>query len=163
MLREKAIENAAQVEAAYGAVLGKIVLSLLISLADIILDDDEWSGISLDKGKQKEEEYEDEEILATVTVVEDFDPDTIIHGPTPAALAVPSQPSTTKTKMARKRDLETSKKKFKEKKVRYQTKGDRNIERTKQRKRRSEKAELAGGKASRKRGPSDPKKRGSKR
>jgi len=48
-------------------------------------EDEEWTGISDSpengKGVQKEEEYEDEEMLATVTVVEDFDPDSFILGP----------------------------------------------------------------------------------
>lgn len=121
--------------------------------------EDQWNGISAEaKGKQKEEEYEDEEITATVTVVEDFDPDTFIHGPRitndpvnvqppPAdTLSSTPKPSTTRDK--------TMPKKIRPKKVRYQTKGERMVERTKQRARRTEKAELAGGKASRKKGTS---------
>lgn len=105
-----------------------------------------------------EEEYEDEDMLATVTVVEDFDPDTFIHGPrlksdptSSASSAPPPVPS--------KQKSERPKRKPKPKKVRYETKDDRKVERTKQRARRTEKAELAGGKAARKKGPG--KKRGS--
>ncbi|KAG5648532.1 hypothetical protein DXG03_003143 [Asterophora parasitica] len=159
MLRERAVENAEQVESAYHALIG------------VPNDDaeDEWSGISSEaKGKQKEEEFEDEEITATVTVVEDFDPDTFIHGPRitndsrikhqppPADPGLPPQSSSTA------RDKPAPKKKTATKKVRYQTKGERMVERTKQRARRTEKAELAGGKASRKKGSSK-RKGGSKR
>jgi ribosomal RNA-processing protein 17 len=109
--------------------------------------EDEWSGIET-KGKQMEEEYQDEEILATVTVVEDFDPDSIIHGPPPCA-SHESRPTVTTTKLAR--DNTPSKKPPKGKnKVKYETKAERRVEQRKQRARRTEKAELAGGKASRK-------------
>ncbi|KAF5380377.1 hypothetical protein D9615_004506 [Tricholomella constricta] len=150
MLRERALENAAQVESAYHALLG------------VPEDDaeDEWTGLSSEaKGKQKDEEYEDEEITATVTVVEDFDPDTFIHGPhiTNDSAKHQSPPVDTQTSTMKSRtphDKTVLKKKVKTKKIRYQTKGDRMVERTKQRARRTEKAELAGGKASRKKGAS---------
>ncbi|KAJ7594422.1 nucleolar protein 12-domain-containing protein [Mycena floridula] len=135
MLRERAAENAAQVERAYGA----------------ISDEEEWDGIS-DKGKQKEQEhdYEDEQVVATVAVVEDFDPDSIIYGesePNPSATSsVPRPPSqSSKPPVSKNRPS-----KPKSKKVRYQTKDARRADRVKQRGRRTEKAELAGGKASRK-------------
>ncbi|KAF8893969.1 hypothetical protein BD779DRAFT_1504532 [Infundibulicybe gibba] len=151
MLRERAAENAAIVEEAYGA-----------------LPEDEWTGLqdSPDKGKQKEAEYEDEEILATVTVVEDFDPDTFIHGPRvtnptgassssqPPSVKSPHPPPVTKSKSA------PMKKKSRPKKVRYETKEDRKVERSKQRARRTEKAELAGGKAARRKGTGNPRKNG---
>ncbi|KAJ7072228.1 nucleolar protein 12-domain-containing protein [Mycena amicta] len=73
-LRQRAVENAAQVERAYGA-------------ADDS-EDDEWEGIST---KVAEEEYEDEEMVATV-VVEDFDAETLIHGSTETGTR-PVQPS----------------------------------------------------------------------
>ncbi|KAJ7703088.1 nucleolar protein 12-domain-containing protein [Mycena rosella] len=147
-LRERAVENAAQVEKAYGAV-------------DHDDSDDEWIGISgsADKGKAKqmEEEYEDEDMLATVTVVEDFDPDTFIHGP--RLITVPSTSSAPPPAPVQTNNSERPKRKPKAKKVRYETKDARKVERTKQRARRTEKAELAGGKAGRKKGLA--KKRGS--
>jgi ribosomal RNA-processing protein 17 len=46
--------------------------------------DENWQGISPeDDRKDKEEEYEGEEQLATVTIIEDFDPTELMHGPTP--------------------------------------------------------------------------------
>jgi ribosomal RNA-processing protein 17 len=134
-LRERAAENAAEVEKAYGAI------------SDPSPDDQEWQGISQssDSGEQKEQAYEDEHVLATVAIVEDFDPDTFLHGPMkpvsdpePSHTAAPSHAQTvTKTKS---------------KKIRYLTKEARNSERRKQRDRRTEKAERAGGKASRRKG-----------
>ncbi|KAJ7647225.1 nucleolar protein 12-domain-containing protein [Roridomyces roridus] len=139
-LRERAIANATEVEKAYGADDGHS-------------DQDEWGGISdvADKGKgrQMEEEYEDEDMLATVTVVEDFDPDALIHGPRPRS--IPAAPSTVPAPPVKAASSERPKKKTKPKKVRYETKDARMRERTKQRARKTEKAELAGGKASRKR------------
>lgn len=114
-----------------------------------------------------------------MTVVEDFDPDTIIHGPPripfpPAAeddivarysrlsadaksrSAIP--PMTVERTNARETTSRSGKSapvtKIKtrlkmSKKVKYQTKAERSIEKKKQRVRRSEKAERAGGKASR--------------
>ncbi|KAF9012425.1 nucleolar protein 12-domain-containing protein [Cyathus striatus] len=115
-LRERAKENAAIVEKAYGA------------LSDD--DDDEWPGIDIDKETQeRDEEYENEEIVATVTVVEDFDPESLTHGPIPrqnSSKKAQGEENTLPNKDARKAD------------------------RQKQRARRTEKAELAGGKASRK-------------
>lgn len=127
-------------------------------------DDGVWAGISGtsdEKGKQKEEEYEDEEILATVTVVEDFDPDSFIHGPRIKTDPATRQPLPMEIKPPTKpsRDA-TLKKKSKSKKIRYETKDARKLERTKQRARRTEKAELAGGKASRKRFSSASRKKG---
>ncbi|OBZ67240.1 Ribosomal RNA-processing protein 17 [Grifola frondosa] len=77
LLAQRAAQNAAETERAYGG------------LVDDREYDDEWSGLSRSCSSQKgkgreiemEEEYEDEEQLATVTVVEDFDPDALIHGP----------------------------------------------------------------------------------
>ncbi|KAH7926509.1 hypothetical protein BV22DRAFT_1062709 [Leucogyrophana mollusca] len=153
MLAERAAQNAAEVEKAYGA---------------IIEDEDEgaeWTGIS-DKGKDKEVEaaFEDEEQLATVTVVEDFDPSVLIHGPVkthsspPLALDsdTPSPQAATKVKGKEKakndpvRLKSKAKKNEKAKKLKYQTKAARLADRSKQRARRTEKAERAGGKASRK-------------
>ncbi|KDR75789.1 hypothetical protein GALMADRAFT_68267 [Galerina marginata CBS 339.88] len=158
MLREQALENAAQVEKAYGAVIGPSY-------------DEDWNGIdtSHQDGNERDDEYEDEEMLATVTVIEDFDPDTIIHGPTKSEMpnatsaerpeAKPSQPPSKKALHGSAKNIKT-----KDKKVRYETKDARRREQTKQRVRRTEKAELAGGKAARKsKSPGGKRKHGSKR
>ncbi|EGO00001.1 hypothetical protein SERLA73DRAFT_180357 [Serpula lacrymans var. lacrymans S7.3] len=154
MLAERAVQNAAEVERAYGAIID-----------DGDDDTGEWSGLEHDadgKDMEKEEEYEGEEQFATVTVVEEFEPETLIHGPSTSALpekSVPHyapNPSTTKSKGKEKdrggvTQLKSSAKKSeKVKKIRYQTKAARQADRSKQRARRTEKAERAGGKASRK-------------
>ncbi|KAF4620688.1 hypothetical protein D9613_000768 [Agrocybe pediades] len=145
MLREQALENAAQVEAAYGAVV------------DDQDEDDDWNGIgtSNQSAVERDDEYEDEEVLATVTVVEDFDPDTIIHGPAKPEQPKDSAPSSSSISQSKATTTITKKAvlkkhRTKEKKIRYETKDARRRERTKQHARRTEKAELAGGKASRK-------------
>ncbi|KAI0081297.1 hypothetical protein K474DRAFT_1704027 [Panus rudis PR-1116 ss-1] len=160
MLAEQAAQNAREVEKAYGGIVNGEDLS----------DEDSDSIPSRDKGKQKaaevEDEYEDEEQVATVTVVEDFDPHELLHG---AARTEPQEdtsdpeysnppvtshpPSLQKLKPeaqslgAKKTQAKTVKK---AKEIKYQTKAARKAERTKQQKRKSEKAERAGGKASRK-------------
>ncbi|KIJ18628.1 hypothetical protein PAXINDRAFT_128917 [Paxillus involutus ATCC 200175] len=141
-LAERAAQNAAEVERAYGAVTD---------------NNEEWDGIS---GDELEEEFEGDEQLATVTVVEDFDPSALLHGPPKASLLrvaddTPSQRLTAKVdakeKEKPKKDAINSKSKSKKSgKVKYQTKGARLAERSRQRARRTEKAERAGGKASRK-------------
>lgn len=122
--------------------------------------EEEYTGFStLDKGKAKAtQEYEDEEQLATVTVVEEFDPGSFLHppplsrssqisnkaredtqtlpGPTSSSLATPK-------KTVKKRKAES-------KKIAYETKAARKAARVKQRARKLEKAELAGGKSKRK-------------
>jgi len=106
-----------------------------------------------------------------VTVVEDFDPDTIIHGPAKADQVANNFPSSsapplsdTKSKPLATKKAVLKKHRTKEKKIRYQTKDARRREQTKQHARRTEKAELAGGKASRKSKTAGGKKRhGSKR
>jgi ribosomal RNA-processing protein 17 len=124
------------------------------------IDDDEWSGIGgepVAEGEtEKAEEYEDEEHLAIVTVVEDFDPHTIIHGPPQIAASHPvapppdlPMPSTTKRKRI---DVAGAKANTIAKKIRYETKSARKAEKGKQRARRTEKAERAGGKSTRKPG-----------
>ena len=140
---------------------------------------EEWSGISssasLDKGKdkQKEEEYEYEEQVATVTVVEDFDPDELIHGPQitrgllptadedtrvastkDPASEPPSQGSQNKTVPKSSGMGPRAKPKSKPKDIKYQTNAARKADKLKQRRRKVEKAERAGGKASRKSGGS---------
>jgi ribosomal RNA-processing protein 17 len=111
-------------------------------------EEEEWAGICAEE-YERDEEYEDEEILATVTVVEDFDPDTIIHGPPKPdhlTLALPEP----KPKLSRQLQFNTGEKKSRQRKIPYETSDARKKERTKQRARRTEKAELAGGKAARK-------------
>ena len=103
---------------------------------------------------ERDEEYEDEKMLATVTVVEDFDPDTIIHGPPKSDHAIMAR-SEPKPKPSRQLQSNTShqpslEKKSRQRKIPYETSDARKRERAKQRARRSEKAELAGGKATRK-------------
>ncbi|KAH9940428.1 nucleolar protein 12-domain-containing protein [Epithele typhae] len=112
---------------------------------------------------EEQEEYEDEEQLATVTVVEEFDPDSLIHG-----TRTPSRTNTDDDKarpiksapvpQSRAKLVETAKTKAmhktsaKAKDIKYQTSAARKTERTKQRQRKMEKAERAGGKTSRRKG-----------
>lgn len=137
--------------------------------------EDEFTGFaSADKGKARaiEEAYEDEEQLATVTVVEEFDPEEFRHpdtarGPSsrltgedtgkPAratgrgdGVKFQSQNSNTPgagpSTGVRPSDKKT---KTRPKKIAYETKAARKASRVKQRSRRTEKAEAAGGKSSR--------------
>ncbi|KAF7984255.1 hypothetical protein HWV62_16090 [Athelia sp. TMB] len=178
-LAERAAANAAEVEKAYGGAAGTsaVVLSPYALVNDHApLDDsnDELSNLPSSSRRQQkkaqgqsapaEEEFEDEEQLATVTVVEDFDPDTIIHGPAREDHGVEPHASplskgkskalsianAEQTKARAKANMAVKAKKSKPKKVRYETKADRAVEKRKQRARRTEKAERAGGKASRK-------------
>jgi len=106
---------------------------------------------------QREHEYSDEEQLATVTVVEDFDPSAILHYSTTTADVEqqrplltppppPPSPSLSRDKASRNVDGLVAK----NMKVRYETKAARRATRATQRARRTEKAERAGGKAARK-------------
>jgi ribosomal RNA-processing protein 17 len=123
-------------------------------------DSDEGFGSSGDEGdREVNGEYEGEEQLATVTVVEDFDPATFLHGPpssTPADRPDAPSPMPVKSKGKERAQNDPLKPKRKAKKtektksIRYQTKAARLAERSKQRARRTEKAERAGGKSSRK-------------
>ncbi|EAU91599.1 hypothetical protein CC1G_11831 [Coprinopsis cinerea okayama7 len=146
-LRERAIENAAQVEKAYRAQLGN----------DSEEEDDEWQGIGTSSaGKEQDEEYEGEQVVATVTVVEDFDPTTITTGPIPPQQPPedddtsdsPPRPTPSSSKPDSKPGLSKSRPKVN--KVHYETKQARRFEREKQHKRKLEKAALAGSKAGRK-------------
>jgi len=181
MLAERAVQNAAETERAYGA-----------AISDEEQDEEEWGGISSSgtinkgKGKQKEDEYEYEEQVATVTVVEDFDPDELIHGPrsgkrspspsdadadgaraisaVSGSQARESHPTgrviANASRMTRStnepalagRAKSKSKPASKPKDIKYQTNAARKADRLKQRRRKSEKAERAGGRASRKDG-----------
>ena len=60
--------------------------------------DEEWHGIPSISREASNREYENEEILATVTVVEDFDPDTLIHGPSRSELEPEPERSLSKPK-----------------------------------------------------------------
>ncbi len=110
---------------------------------------------------EHEHEYSDEEQLATVTVVEDFDPSVLLYHPTASGAELPAERSSPQPpplslslsrenlKASRKNDgLATATKKLK--KVRYETRAARKATRSTQRARRTEKAERAGGKAARK-------------
>lgn len=142
ILREQAVENAANVEAAYGA---------LINGEGADADVPALGPSGRARGKQREE-FEDEETLATVTVVEDFDPDTLIHGtpdeeqerrPSTSATSAPVKP---KPASKPKTSADKTKRAAKPKKIKYETNAARRAQTTKQRARRTEKAELAGGK-----------------
>jgi ribosomal RNA-processing protein 17 len=127
-------------------------------------DEDDDEGLSLSGDDMNQEvmgEYEGDEQLATVTVVEDFDPDALLHGPptTGSAHTDPlDTPSHTLLKSKgkerahndRSKPKSKAKKNGKTKSIRYQTKAERLAERSKQRARRTEKAERAGGKFSKK-------------
>jgi len=104
------------------------------------------------------EEYEGEEQLATVTVVEDFDPASLLHGPLQNSRGHSSDlsgslpASRVKGKVKEKVQHETvvvEKKSTKNRKPKYQTKAARAAERAKQKARHTAKAERAGGKAPR--------------
>lgn len=103
-------------------------------------------------------------------MVEEFDPDSLIHGekPTPdanvasdgvpeAPVALPRskpRPAATPKSKARPENYKAKPKtKSKPRDIKYQTIAARKSDRMKERKRRTEKAELAGGKASRRKGP----------
>jgi ribosomal RNA-processing protein 17 len=135
---------------------------------DVESDQESWTGIaspssSAAPADQREHEYSDEEQLATVTVVEDFDPSAILHfsTTTPDAeqqqqqqqrplltppLSRPRPPSLSREKASRNDGGLVAK----NVKVRYETKAARKATRATQRARRTEKAERAGGKAARK-------------
>lgn len=113
-----------------------------------------------DETQEEELEFEDDEQLAVVTVVEDFAADSLRH-PDPPQLPVAINhesreskhpaPSQTNEHKARGKNVFKSKSKLRAKlnKVHYETKAARKVESAKQRARRSEKAERAGGKQKR--------------
>ncbi|KAF8483174.1 nucleolar protein 12-domain-containing protein, partial [Gautieria morchelliformis] len=140
-LAERAAQNVREVEGAFG------VLPEEPTLNPEIIDHNE-------KTQQEELEFEDEEQLAIVTVVEDFAADSLRH-PEPQRPADTDSPeqenksaSRSVSRTVRKKGILTSKSKPKSKsnKVRYETKAARKVERAKQKGRRTEKAERAGGK-----------------
>ncbi|KAH8119394.1 nucleolar protein 12-domain-containing protein [Phellopilus nigrolimitatus] len=119
-------------------------------------EDDEFMGFSSpDKGKGKAtQEYEDEEQLATVTVVEEFDPDTLRYMPSTSRNS-PEPPQFESESFPRARttsDSTGSRRKGKpvlKKKIAYETKAVRKATRQKQRVRKVEKAEFSGGRSKR--------------
>lgn len=145
MLAERAARNAAQVEAAYGG--------------DHV-GDEETPGSDPEEDRIQEE-YENEEQVATVTVVEDFDIDTLIHAEPPSERPNPGpssnrdqdqtrRPECQKLKSTTNNTPTTSKKKATSvKKIKYETKAARLAEKRKQHARKFEKAARAGGKQSR--------------
>ncbi|KAF7428570.1 hypothetical protein PC9H_007796 [Pleurotus ostreatus] len=154
-LREQAAANAAQVEKAYGGMQDD--------------DDDDWDGISRVK-EDEEAEYEGEEVVATVTIVDDFDPTEIIHGPSKPQPSSPNAPSSrghtssTAERTSRVQPVphlghkhrtpstaQSTTSKARPKSIKYETNAARKAQKMKQRARRTEKAERAGGKAARKR------------
>ncbi|KAI0283578.1 nucleolar protein 12-domain-containing protein [Russula aff. rugulosa BPL654] len=152
MLAEQAIENAARVEEAYGGFAQHVES-----------DQESWTGIAAAADIEREHEYSDEEQLATVTVVEDFDPSVLRHystnpdaeqqqqqqqGPLPTPQPPPPSRSLSREKASRS-DGGSGAKNVNVK-VRYETKAARKATRATQRARRTEKAERAGGKAARK-------------
>lgn len=95
-----------------------------------------------------------------MTVIEDFDPDTLIHGPSkpqsnqfegsePPSEAVPQEKTPAKPKHNTGTKKVQAKTATRVKDIKYQTKAERKVERTKQHQRKKEKASLAGGKSSR--------------
>lgn len=193
-LNEQAIENAKQVEEAYGNGASCFLRSSVRHRGADLFDDawhgtiggdgdaskdEEFSGFSSkekEKDREVQEAYEDAEQLATVTVIDDFDPATLWnHGSTSAASldmdvtakeAAPAlrsngrsdepaprhaaavQRSTTHGEQA-SRSSKVRSSKTKPKKIAYESKAARKDSRQKQRTRKGEKASLAGGRQSR--------------
>ena len=178
MLAEQAVQNAAKVEEAYGGLVQR-ASSFFVSpsfppssffpplgqLANgnftAVLESDEWTGICVAglpseereaERPEREYEYSDEEQLATVTVVEDFDPS--LHPPGTSAYSSEEHGADPPPPRGGEGGREGRVRRVKEgstaKKVRYETKAARRATRATQRARRTEKAERAGGKAARK-------------
>jgi len=147
MLAKQAVENAAQVEAAYG---GRPV------------DDPDTAGSDSEEDVIQDE-YENEEQVATVTVVEDFDMDALIHAEPPSEHPIPGsskrdQDQTSRPEHRAKKSKSTTtnnatgtskKGATSAKKIKYETKAARLAEKKKQQARKFEKAARAGGKQSR--------------
>jgi len=179
VLAEQASQNAAKVEEAYGGfaqrasncpVFSSHPRLTWIRNPDVVDSDQEsWTGIASpsaalerEREREREHEYSDEEQLATVTVVEDFDPTVLLYRAATTAsdddaelpaveverrpLRSPLPPPPGKASRSRSRKDDDDKKK---KVVRYETKAARRATRATQRARRTEKAERAGGKAAR--------------
>ena len=172
MLAEKAAQNAEEVERAYGAIVdgdGTSILTSHLITQHIVFSDESAVFSEQDKGKQRaaevEDEYEDEEQLATVTIVEDFDPHELLHGPQNVRVhqevvaedsdgpPISTSARHTSTRLGAQTPSSSKKPQSrvakKPKEIKYQTQVARKIERAKQRRRSTEKAERAGGKAAR--------------
>ncbi|TDL26279.1 hypothetical protein BD410DRAFT_784367 [Rickenella mellea] len=143
LLKEQALENAAMVEKAYRDE---------IAGSD---SEEEFTGFSTaekGKAKQVEDAYEDEEQLATVTVIEEFDPDTLIHPPKPTSHSLEKSAEADHKSTTKPPDNSKPKSKTAsggKKKVKYETKAGRKAQHTKERARKKDKAERAGGKRGR--------------
>lgn len=186
-LRERAQENARQVESSFKQGLYFSItfpFKWLISASffpiayikghDSDESDDEATELApLDKGKGKAtQEFEDEEQLATVTIVEEFDPDALRLMPS-SSHRIPDSPSSesevpaessSRVSKSGERDtgiqsttrfdedeiLRRKKDRVRRKKTAYETKAARKAERSKQRARKLEKANLADQRARRK-------------
>jgi ribosomal RNA-processing protein 17 len=141
--------------------------------------EEEFTGFSSakkGKGKQTRDAFEDDEQLATVTIVEEFDPHSLRHGPSlvrdspsDASIVEPASPAeqalhqsegpriaSRKSSLARRpkstKDAEGNSERKgsgvgSTKKIAYETKAARKAERHKQRTRKLEKAARAGRKA----------------
>ena len=148
MLAERAVQNAAQVEAAYGGNTA---------------EEPDAQGPDSEEN-MNQEEYENEEQVATVTVVEDFDIDTLIHAKPPSEHPDPGSSSNQDRDQARSPEHRANKKPISSstktsgtskaratsgKKIKYETKAARLAEKKKQHARKFEKAARAGGKQSR--------------
>lgn len=124
---------------------------------------DETNGPGPDSEEDVIQEYENEEQLATVTVVEDFDMDALIHPGAPSELPIPGssnrdqdhpQRPERRTRLSKStttaKTSETPKKKpSSEKKRKYETRAVRLAEKKKQRTRKLGRTSRAGGKQSR--------------
>ena len=102
-------------------------------------EEEEWTGIPDEK--EKEEAYDDEEVVATVTVIEDMDPASFTSTPTIRRETPPPHVEPDQTRIIKA----PPKVKAKPRKIRYEKKEDRKRERAKQKARRTEKADLARG------------------
>ncbi|PFH50918.1 hypothetical protein AMATHDRAFT_60242 [Amanita thiersii Skay4041] len=133
LLREQAQENAAQLERTYGGIIGEHE------------DEDEWRGIDEPdiKGCEKDVEYEGEEQLATVTVVEEFDISSLRPDISKRQSETPGDGSYANDKLESSSKGGTTRREksaVKPKKIRYETKAARKHEERKQHARSKERA-----------------------
>ncbi|EJD02979.1 uncharacterized protein FOMMEDRAFT_86142 [Fomitiporia mediterranea MF3/22] len=144
-LREKAQENARQIESALKQDVNES-------------SDEETNKLPQSrKGKGKAtQEFEDEEQLATVTIVEEFDPDTLRHMSSTAQNKPGSLSSASESRVDTRIDSQSrpppKKAKVQPKRTPYETKAARKAARVKQHSRKLEKANLASRNARRKEG-----------
>jgi ribosomal RNA-processing protein 17 len=135
-MAEQALENARRVEAAYGGVVGNVLLNITSYLSDAFFPEGDEAGNLLAEGTDEENlEFEGEEQLATVTVVEDFDPHDISYPSVPPERSKrfkePSIAKSHRSKLA-KTPSGPDKKKKKKPGFKYETKAARVKERLKQ-------------------------------